>query len=199
MNANVLTKHYARLTPEERFRLIVAASARGDEAEQLRLQHAGQRLILRLPDHSPWSNAFSELSVAVFLDCLEEAAKHRDLFEFWDDAGALQDRVFELYLAQGFILRAKIAGWKLFCERLSIPAFVAWQSLPGFQRLQHVVQLLEDDEFWPAAAFCLDGMIRWLRRTRASGELALETLISPERFADDLNKVFRQRVNWWGG
>jgi len=31
MNANAVAKHYGILTPEERFRLILAASGRGDE------------------------------------------------------------------------------------------------------------------------------------------------------------------------
>jgi hypothetical protein len=245
MNTNVLAKHYARLTPEERFRLILAAGARGDEAEQHRLQHAGQRLTLRMPDHSPWAHAFDELAGMVFLEILEEAAKHHDAFECWGDAGEVwsnargtdenrvdededvaddpdsmpveangtgitsansdegdfQARMFDLYLAQGFILKTKIAGWKLFCERLSIPAFAVWQWFPGFQRLQHALQLLEDNEFRPAPAFRPEGMLRWLSRIRPKGapEPSLENLISPERFADDLDKVFRQRVAWWGG
>jgi hypothetical protein len=37
MNANALVKNYGRLAPEERFRLILAARGRGDEAESDRL------------------------------------------------------------------------------------------------------------------------------------------------------------------
>ena len=32
MNANAVAKHYGSLTPEERFSLILAAGARGDES-----------------------------------------------------------------------------------------------------------------------------------------------------------------------
>lgn len=35
MNANAVAKHYAILTAEERFRLILAASGRGDAAERV--------------------------------------------------------------------------------------------------------------------------------------------------------------------
>ncbi len=41
MNANAVARHYALLTPEERFQLILAAGARGDDAEQDRLIRAG--------------------------------------------------------------------------------------------------------------------------------------------------------------
>ena len=41
MNASTVTKHYGLLTPEERFRLILAAGGRGDEAEQDRLVSTG--------------------------------------------------------------------------------------------------------------------------------------------------------------
>jgi hypothetical protein len=246
MNAKTIAKNYDCLTPEERFRLILAAGARGDEAEQHRLQHAGQRLTLSMPDHSPWAHAFDELAGMVFLELLEEAAKHRDAFDHWCDAdevwtnergtdehrvlenddvevaedaqappdnpdcpdvatsdedGSRSDRAFGLYLAQGFILKTKVEGWKLFCDRLSIPAFAVWQLFPGFQRLQHAMQLLEDNEFRLAPVFRPEGMLRWLSRIRPEGapEPSMANLISPERFADDLEKVFRQRVAWWGG
>ena len=44
MNANAIAKNYSRLTPEERFHLILAASGRGDEAERDRLLHARMRI-----------------------------------------------------------------------------------------------------------------------------------------------------------
>ena len=37
MNAHTLSKHYAQLTAEERLRLILAAQARGDQAELVSL------------------------------------------------------------------------------------------------------------------------------------------------------------------
>jgi len=199
MNANVLAKHYARLTPEERFRLLSAASARGDDVEQQRLQHSARCLTLSMPDYSPWAHAFSELAKLVFFELLEEAAKYQDVFEYWSDTGEV--RLFDLYLAYGFLLKTKTGGWKLFCDRLSIPAFAVWQSFQGFRRVRHVLQLLEDKDPSSVPAFRSEDMLRWLSRIRPKGapEPSLENLISPERFADELDKVFRQRVAWWGG
>ena len=61
MNPNDLARHYGRLSPEERFKLILAAGARGDEAEQQRLVDAGGHITLSCPDHTPYTRAFDEL------------------------------------------------------------------------------------------------------------------------------------------
>lgn len=240
MNVNAVAKNYACLTPEERFRLIFSAGARADEAEQARLRNAGQRITLSMEDHAPWSHGFDELAKMVFLEMLEEAAKHHDAFECWceteeslaeddgesvetgaedveekqdepacvgvapaddDEERSIPARTFHLYLAQGFMLKTKIAGWKLFCDRLSIPPFALWKILPGFERLQRALQRVEGNQFGPGAAFVPEGMLRWLGRIRPKGhpEPAMEDLISPERFAEELDTVFRERVEWWGG
>ena len=68
------------LTPEERFRLILAASGRGDEAERDRLVNAAERITLSMPDHSPFAHAFSELALLVFVEMLEDAARYNDAF-----------------------------------------------------------------------------------------------------------------------
>jgi hypothetical protein len=86
MNATALARHYTRLTPEERFRLILAASGRGDEAERDRLANAGERIGLRVPGHSPFGFAFGELSWLTFIELSEAAAIYRDAREVADDA-----------------------------------------------------------------------------------------------------------------
>jgi hypothetical protein len=86
MNASTVARHYDRLTAEERFRLIVAASDRGDEAERHRLVGAGQRICLSMPDHAPYAQAFDELARLVFIELLEEAAQYLDFLAQADDA-----------------------------------------------------------------------------------------------------------------
>jgi hypothetical protein len=248
MNTKAIAKNYACLTPEERFRLMLAADARGDEAEQQRLHHAGHRLTLSMSDHAPWAHALDELAAMVFLEILAETAKHQDAFRRWcdaedvwndesgagpsldgredegvggedgertqaetdypgmassnsDEAGSRPTRTWDLYLAQGFVLKTKLAGWKRFCERWSIPPFAVWQLLPGFERLQKAIPLLEDNAFRPAPAFRPEEMLHWLSQLRSEGEPepSIEHLLSPERCADDLDQLFRQRVQWWGG
>ena len=72
---NVLGKLYGQLTAEERFRLIVAASDRGDDAERERLVNAGKWVQLTMQDHSPYSHAFQELIFLTYTELLEEAAQ----------------------------------------------------------------------------------------------------------------------------
>jgi hypothetical protein len=105
------------------------------------------------------------------------------------------ERTLDLALAAGFMLRVKADGWKLFCERLTIPSFVLWKILLGYDRLQRALPLAEK------AAFVPEGMVRWLNSIRADGapEAIVDELISAEKVADTLEVMFRRRVEWWGG
>ena len=81
MTINTLVRHYDRLGAEERFRLILAAGARGDEAEQDHLGLAAPRIALTYSHHAPWAHAFDELATLVFVELLEEVARHQDACE----------------------------------------------------------------------------------------------------------------------
>ena len=78
MNANAVARHYGSLTPEERFRLILAASGRGDEVERIRLVSAAPRITLAMPDHSPFAQAFRELAFLIFIELLAEAGRYTE-------------------------------------------------------------------------------------------------------------------------
>jgi hypothetical protein len=88
MSLSGVTRHYSRLTAEERFRLIVAAGARGDDAERDRLLSAGRRVTLRMSDHAPLAHAFDELSLLVFVELLAGAADYLEAFHRAGVAGA---------------------------------------------------------------------------------------------------------------
>lgn len=148
------------------------------------------------------------------LEILEEVAKHHDAFDQWCEEeemprrrrGKTEERpgwvrTLELYYAQNFILKAKVDGWKLFCERLGIAPFGVWQYFPGIDRLQGALKSLEANEYRPAPVFQPDGMVAWMSRIRPkeAPRLTVDRLISPEKFANDLDKAFRIRVEWWGG
>jgi hypothetical protein len=235
MKADVLARHYDRLTPEERFRLILAAGARGDEVERDRLVRAGRRITLSVQDHAPYAHAFEELARMLFLDLLEEAAQYVDLFARADaegvfgaeeeaeggeaeeeeanaaeeaseaeadvdsgeheaGEGSLGERYLDLALAAGFVLRTKAEGWKLFCAQMTVPPFVLWEALPGFDRLQHALNVSEK------AAFVAEGFLRWLNTIRPAGELEVTHVpLTAERLAAATEEVFRERVRWWGG
>jgi hypothetical protein len=239
MNTNVLAKNYGSLTPEKRFRLILAAGGRGDEAERDRLVNSGGRLTLSMHGHVPFAHAFDELALLVFIELLEEVGRYDDALnradnqtlnsfevddEEEDSAKAeekgdsedeeepavspqpelmegcaaerlLRQRTLDLALAAGFMLRTKTDGWRLFCERMNVPPFQLWERLPGFDRLQRARALADKVAFFP------EGMVRWLNTIRPEGrnEATVENLISAEKVAHELDKKFRQCVNWWGG
>jgi hypothetical protein len=235
MNANAVAKHYGNLTPEERFRLILAARVRGDETEQDRLMSAGQRITLSMPDHAPYGHAFDELALLVFIELLEEAACYFEAFAHADevhdffgedeeedggeaeagetseaeasrvqvdavsaepDTGerSLCQRYRDLALAAGFILRTKAEGWKLFCERLTVPPFASWEGLPGMERLRCALTMAETEAFDAA------GYLHWLNAVRSTGEPEQrEVPLTVEGQAAAAEEIFRQRVDWWGG
>src|SRR5438045_2493974 len=86
MKAPPLAKNYKCLTPEERFRLILAASGRGDEAERNQLVRTGGRIHLSMQDHAPYAQAFDDLALLFFIDLLEEAARYQECLDFVADA-----------------------------------------------------------------------------------------------------------------
>ena len=190
MNANALAKHYDKLTPEERFRLILAASGRGDEAERDRLVNGAPRRTVSMTEHYPYADAFHEVALLLFIELLEGAAGYLEAFELSDpgdqvdeaeDPEAAEDdgadaepeeedpdpvwyQWLRLALALGFMLKTKAEGWRLFCERLNVPPFLYWQDLPGFERLQDGLALAEH------AALVPEGMVRWLNARRPEGK-----------------------------
>jgi hypothetical protein len=236
MNVNPLARHYGRLTPEERFRLILAASGRGDEAEQDRLTATAPRIALSFIHHMPFGLAFQEVALMIFIELLEDAALFQDADALASDAldmacnkavgdeagsevlspvdgdgleGDVRaarapdepvakpspwERLLKLTYAAGFMLRTKVDGWKLFCERQSVPPFLLWEALPGFDRLQRVLTSAQKASFSP------DGFLSWLNDVRPAGEPELDAVpVTVEGAADGALKLFRERAAWWGG
>lgn len=203
MNAAAVARNYSALTPEERFRLIVAANDRGDEAESSRLCRAAEKLHLSTPDHTPWSHAFEEMATLVFIELLEEVSRHQEAFQRWSNADEFDappqvSRMLDLYKVQGFVLQVKIDGWKLFCERMSLPAFTIWEHYPGIERLKSAAKMVENNQEW-SAAFTPEELLGWLHKVRPEGASESSKPITPELFADELDSTFRTRVKWWGG
>jgi hypothetical protein len=237
IDTKALARHYDTLTPQERFRLILAAGSRGDKAERDRLVNSGERITLSMPDHAPYAHAFEELAYLVFIELLEEAARYLEAFAHADDShdilgedeeedeGEDEDRTgdnavaeesdvcahaqsaqearserplwqrfFDIALAAGFVLRTKAAGWQLFCERMTVPAFALWEGLPGLDRLQRALKLAE------RAAFAAEGFLRWWNDIRPAGEpKRTQVPLTVEGVATATQDLFRQRVAWWGG
>jgi hypothetical protein len=219
MNTNALTRQYPQLTGEERFKLILAADDRGDEAEADRLANAAKKLHLCCSDHLPYLEALNKLTVLVFTDVVEQAANHLEMLErlesasLWDDTFGKKrrstgredgptrhDRLWESSLAQGFVLRIRMQGWKLFCERMGIAPLRVWKTLPGFERLQRALEMAELQSTSKRPFSCADA-VRWANRRLPDGEpeRTEADIITAARFADALDAAFRELVEWYGG
>jgi hypothetical protein len=82
VNTNGLAKHYGALTVEERFRLIMAAIGRGDDAEKDRLAYAARRTLFSVADYGPLARAFGELALLTYIDLLARAADYLECLEW---------------------------------------------------------------------------------------------------------------------
>ncbi len=220
MDTKVLAGDYDRLTPEERYFLIVAAGARGDEIEQGRLSSAGKEVHQSVLDHSPYCHALQELNNMISFELFDAAVRLdeecRRLGE-WDKKGMrdlksaaettetnlsskafLRDSVrwqkrLNWVLAAGFVLRIKAEGWKLFCDRHHIPPFAFMKLLPGFERFERALSIAEKVSFNP------EGFSKWLNRMQKPEDALVTKVLTAEDEADSHEHFFQERARWWGG
>lgn len=221
MTDQSLQRHYAELSGEERFRLILAASGRGDAVEKERLSKSGRTISLVSQDHAPASFAFNSLSLVTYIELLDAAGFYREVMtmeeheEDWafekrkgkhqieeeddeyvplDIAGLKPEkRTLGMTLAAGCILREKAKGWVLFCERIGVPPYLLWNGLPGYDRLKRDIEIAE------TFAFSREALLRWCNRKGEPGEKKIKQVISAETCADEAEVMYREQVEWWGG
>jgi hypothetical protein len=196
--------NYRLFTPEERFRLILAAGGRDDDAERDRLVGASARVARTLPDYFSHAQAFQEVTLHAFLELLQlaghllESLAQADAGDPDDDEddGNLSSgrRLLDLAFVAGFLIKTKMAGWTLFCDRLGVPPFLLWRTFPGHDRLERAHKMAEQVAFEP------EGFTAWRCRVRPRDVPAgPESTFTAESEADQLEAAFRERVKWWGG
>lgn len=201
MNANAITRNYDKLTPDERWRLILSASERGDEIERERLSRSGDRLRLALPNYFHLAQTFLELGFLTFIELADEAARYLEALQ-WADSWAVErtepapddNRMMRLALASGYMLKAKAGGWAAFCKRRGAPAWLLWEEFPGYDRLRRALELAEK------VAYSAEEFVRWHNATRKPGTPAIaDAPLTVQGVADATEKAFRNRAEWWGG
>lgn len=192
-----LAKNYARLTAEERFQLILAASSRGDLEERNRLANTGKWIEYSTVEHAPYAHAFDRISTGAYLDLLEEKEEFLEALaevERLPKACAEDEAAWDLVWATGYLLRVKYDGWRQFCSKRHLPVDLLWQDLPGFDRLQRALELTEK------ARFVDEGFLRWLNSMRPADTPKHDRIpITPEQIAAQYETMFRDRVAWWNG
>lgn len=227
MNANLLAKRYGALTPEERFRLILAAEGRGDEAEQDRLRRTARRIEFSTEEHAPWAHAFNELANLTFIGLAEDAAQFFNFLNAFHEAfanlrdlpgdekkGGAEDAHSEAESASGG--RDSNAGADQ-PEEETADLPIGMRRLIQFHTSGYVLRT--KTEGWKL--FCQRLNVRafalWekfpgfqrLQDVTALAEqaafksdlpdLAVDTSMTAERLAAAYEKAFRERTWWWGG
>lgn len=112
------------------------------------------------------------------------------------------DKLRSLSRYNGFLLLTRVAGWKLFCERLGIPPYAVWAELPGFHRLRAAVEPAKGEHGPPIDAFDRAGMERYLSEIGSihatDEEPTSVTPPTPESYADDFDQILTERARFWG-
>jgi hypothetical protein len=184
-----LAQHYDKLTPRERVPLILAASARGDQQERDRLMNSAPRVHYPVPDHFGLAMAFLEVSGQHFMGLLDLVANYFEVLghaEGWEDAAG--KRMLDVALMLGYLLKVRLAGWRLFCAEHCLDPEVCWSVLPGWETLQRGVRTAEK------VAFTEEGAARYAER-RGWDAVQVPTA---EGVAARLRQCLKEQEEWWG-
>ncbi len=191
MNTARLARLYDRLTAAERFALLLAAAARGDEAERDRLVDAAPRVAVRVPDTFSRAMAFREVMDQHRMERLSIAALlFRAHAQEADAEGAAKDRLRDVARLLGYLVGVYRDGWAAFCGHLRVTAAGLEPHLPGAAVLGWADGLAGCDGFTPAEAAGYVG--------RRPGDRP-GTLKTAASVAAELRAAFEARVGWWDG
>ena len=189
MNTNGLAKHYDKLTPRERLSLIVAASARGDEAERDRLARSAPKVGYSVGDFFGRAQAFTEVGVVHLMRLLDLAGLYFRALGLADSTFEGQsERMHDCALLFGFLLNVQLAGWRLFCEGENLDPEVCWKTLPGYTTVKEAERLAEDTAFSP------EGVVAYRKRA-GRDHVAPPTA---DQVAARLRAALEERAEWWG-
>jgi hypothetical protein len=141
MNTQMLARYYDRLSPRERFPLIVAARSRGDEAEAQGLIRSAPTTLPKVVHYRGLAEAMGELSLLhlcqlLHLAALPGQAELRWLHSSRRRRGNRPDRR-ELQLLQdvcshAYLFLVESEGWNRFCAELNLDPDVLVRDVPGY-------------------------------------------------------------------
>ena len=199
MNTNGLAKLYGHLTPRERLPLLVAAAARGDEAERSRLVNSAPATVFKLPDYHALGEALELLSLFHLAQLLDLATRH------WHASGVLgqdgwmsEDQDEETEAREGrlvssvrllaYLFTVHADAWRGLCSELKIDADVLVSDLPGYDTVRLTERAAR------VLAFTADEATAWLRR---DGDDTAQ-VVTVDAAVASLREFLDDRVAWWG-
>ena len=187
LNPDRLSKHYDKLTPRERFSLILAAGVRGDEAEQDRLQSSAPEHLFCVPDYRGYSEGFNEVA-SLYPDpttgnggggCWKCLAT-------FEGARKTSQRLLNCLGLFGHQFVTRRQAWQRLCEEYGIDGNAVLSVYPGYAMIQHL------DEMIPALACTREQAAVILREHDESLSPAC-----PEETYKAMRRSFEERAAWW--
>ena len=121
MNANGLARLYDRLAVWERIALLIAAQARGDDAEYQRLFDASALRTWRFSEHLLAEQALHVLTLQYVTEQLDAAVNY--FFALWQSQNADDPRPEDWVQAVGvnsYFFTENAEAWRRFCAELDI-------------------------------------------------------------------------------
>ncbi len=145
MNTDALAKLYDRLTPLERFPLILAAAERGDDAEVQRLSHSAPRIHLSLPDHHALSDGvllqalihvIDQLNLGLLFWHVQALIADWEAFPVGKEDKARADRLWDSTRLAAYRFCLEADGWRQLCAELKIDPEALLRGVRGYGALQ---------------------------------------------------------------
>jgi hypothetical protein len=152
VNTNNLAKLYDRLKPAERLPLLIAATRRGDEAEQQRLMQAAPRTAYRVPDHLALTLALEEAATLHLVALLDRAANFWQAWGLWGwcqhssrrKLPEEQARMLGFARLHAYHFTTHVEAWQRFCAEQQIEPEALLDFMPGYDSIQRTQEHVRD-------------------------------------------------------
>ncbi len=193
---NGIAKHYACLTPWERFACVVAANVRGDNAERDRLVQSAPKKTYQLPHYFGLTDAMEIVGPYHLLEVLDSVvafhiASGRLARDGYLGATEPESRTTDWWPSMklaAYVVTVRIDGWRQFCTQLGIDPEIALEPLPGYKKVKLTEKLIRQLAFTPEQATA------WLQE-KVGGSGANDVTVRVQVLtAEDVARSYREFV-----
>jgi hypothetical protein len=185
INAKRLTKHYPKLPPRDRFRLMMAARQRGDGPEARRLIDSSPKKTFQVPHYRGYSEAFLEVTgchVTFQLELGVHMWKCLARMNGTTDHERIRAKVALRLLAGLFRLRQQ--AWEMLCREYGCDGRGVLSAHPAGASLEELEGTAAEHAFSRDEVKILLGT--------ADAEV-----ISVEDIYEDMKAAIEERATWW--
>jgi hypothetical protein len=181
-----LTRHYEKLTPRERFSLIVAAGIRGDEADREKLMRSAPKKAFSVPNHRGYAEGFADVGSLYVAQQLETGIwmwRVLAMIEGDQKDSPRWEQCLAMFASRFLVWRK---AWRMLCEEYGVDGDAVLSVHPTWKTVQQLAELAEILALSPdeAAVYVHE------RDEEAS-------LVTAEEICEVLKEAVEERVRWW--